>query len=295
MTYLVRRLIIVALGLLGALFAWPLIEACINLQAAFPSYFLFTLCSGALAGAAMGAFFASAEGLMVGSPGKALSGAVSGIITGVIGAVAGAFLAQALLFIAGESLTQAGGSQLAAGLILARASAWAIIGAAIGMSEGVRAGSLKKTLLGLLGGLIGGFLGGLLFVWFAAAHPAFYLGRLLALLVMGGLIALLYSLLEKQFAQGTLKVLNGPLKGKEFLVNQRRLTIGSKGSEAIVLKGYRDIVGTHAAIKVSHGDLAISSRGGKVLVNETAVETVKLKLDDVIQIGSAKILYGYFG
>ena len=295
MTNLTRRIIIIALGLLGALFAWPLIEACINLQTFFPSYFLFTICSGVLTGAAMGAFFASAEGLLAGAPAKALQGALSGLISGLAGGIAGAFTAQALLFGAGQNLTQAGGDQIAAALLLARAAGWAVIGAFIGMSEGLRARSIRKVLLGLSGGLVGGFLGGLLFVWVNAAHPGFSLGRLAALLIMGGLIAFLYSFLEKRFAQGSLKVLNGPVKGKEFLINQRKLSLGSASRNDILLKGYRDIVPVHAAVKVERGEIILYSRGGKVLVNEAAVEKVILKLDDVIQIGSAKILYGYFG
>ncbi len=70
------------------------------------------------------------------------------------------------------------------------------------MSEGIRARSVKKTFLGLAGGLAGGFLGGMLFVGLLAWQPAFFLGRLAALVVMGGLIAFLYSLLEKRFCPG---------------------------------------------------------------------------------------------
>ena len=295
MTNSIRRLMIVALGLLGALFAWPLIEACVSMQARFPSYLAYSMLVGIAAGAAMGAFFGSAEGLLGHSYRKAAAGAVSGIIVGLAGGLLGTFVAQALLFLSGQSLLQAEKGNSGALLVVARAAGWAIVGCAIGTSEGIRAKSLKKVLLGALGGLGGGFAGGLVFAWLGTASPAFYVGRLLALMLMGGLISLFYSLLERRFAAGSFKALNGPLKGKEFLVNQRRLTIGSKGNEAIVLKGYRDIAGMHASIKVAHGELAISSRGGKVLVNETSVETVNLKLDDVIQIGSAKILYGYFG
>lgn len=295
MTYLTKRVIIVLLGLLGGLFAWPLIEACISLQPAFPSYFLFTACYGVLAGAVMGAFFASAEGLTASLPNRALRGALGGLVTGLLGGIAGAFAAQTLLFLAGQSLTQGGGDQLAFRLLLARASAWAIIGAAIGMSEGVRARSFKKWFLGLIGGLVGGFLGGLLLVWMLASFPTFYLGRLLALMLMGGLISLLYSLLEKQFALGSLKILNGLLKGKEFLINQRKLTLGTRHGEDIVLKGYHDVVDRHAFLRVHGGVVTLSAQDGTIRVNEDLVEKSSLKLDDVIQIGSAKILYGYFG
>jgi hypothetical protein len=249
MTNLMRRLMIVALGLLGALLAWPLVEACVARQAFFPSYLAYSVVAGIAAGASMGAFFGSAEGLLDRSYKKALAGALSGIATGVAGGVLGSFAAQALLFLSGESLLQSAPLRNGALFVIARAAGWAVIGCAIGTSEGIRARSLKKALLGAAGGLGGGFAGGLLFVWFGTAFASFYVGRLLALMVMGGLISFLYSLLEKRFAAGTFKALNGPLKGKEYLMNQRRISIGRTESLDIVLKGYQNVAPLHALIK----------------------------------------------
>jgi hypothetical protein len=128
------------------------------------------------------------------------------------------------------------------------------------------------------------------------AFPLFYVGRLLALMVLSGLIGLFYSLLEKRFAAGTFKVLNGPLKGKEYLMNQRRISMGSSDRLDLVLKGYRDIAPCHAAIKAEGGGrVSIEKKDGKVIVNEKEVDRARLELDDVIKIGSAKFLYGYFG
>jgi hypothetical protein len=296
MTNFIRRLLIVALGLLGALFAWPLIEACVSRQALFPSYLAYSIVSGIAAGASMGAFFGSAEGLLCGSYAKALAGALRGIGAGLAGGVLGSFAAQALLFLSGESLLQSAPERSGALFILARAAGWAIVGCAIGTSEGIRAKSLKKVALGASGGLAGGFAGGLLFVWLGTALPAFYVGRLLALMLMGGLISLFYSLLEKRFAAGTFKALNGPLKGKEYLMNQRRIAIGAADRLDLVLKGYQGITPLHALIRSERGGrITIEKKGGKVLVNEREVDRAPLELDDVIKIGSAKFLYGYFG
>jgi hypothetical protein len=296
MTNLTRRLLIVALGLLGSLLAWPLMEACISRQALFSSYLAYGVALGIAAGAAMGAFFGSAEGLLDGSYGKALAGALSGIGLGVAGGLLGSFLAQALLFLSGESLLESAPTRTGALFVLARAAGWAVVGAAIGTSEGIRARSLKKAALGALGGFAGGFAGGLLFSWLSTAFPAFYVGRLLALLVMGGLVSLFYALLEKRFAAGSFKALNGPLKGKEFLMNQRRISIGRAERLDISLKGYQDIAPRHALLRAEGGGIVtIEKKEGKVLVNEREIERAQLRLDDVVKIGSAKFLYGYFG
>lgn len=115
-------------------------------------------------------------------------------------------------------------------------------------------------------------------------------------MLMGGLISLFYSLLERRFAAGSFKALNGPLKGKEYLMNQKRILIGKKDHLDIVLKGYQDIAQLHALIKAEGGGkIAIEKKEGKVLVNEKEIDRVTLELDDVIKIGSAKFLYGYFG
>jgi CDP-diglyceride synthetase len=296
MTNFVRRLLIVVVGMLGALLAWPLIEACASGQGAFPSYLVYSVAVGVVAGAAMGAFFGSTEGLLGASPRKALAGALSGVATGIVGGVLGGLAAQAILFLSGESLMQSSSRTLDAPFILARAAGWAIVGLAIGVSEGVRARSPKKAALGATGGIVGGFLGGLLFVWIGAAAPLFLAGRLIALLAMAGLIGLLYCILERRFAVGSFKALNGPLKGKEYIVNQRRLSLGSDGGRDIVLRGYRDVAPLHAQVKVERGGkLLIERKDGALVVNEKELPSARLELDDVVKIGSAKFLYGYFG
>jgi CDP-diglyceride synthetase len=296
MTNFVRRLLIIVVGMLGAVFAWPLIELCTAAQGSFPSYLLYSIAVGVVAGSAMGMFFGSTEGLLSSSPRKALAGALSGIATGIIGGVLGALAAQALLFMSGESLMQTSSRTVGLPFILARSAGWAVVGLAIGLSEGVRAGSVKKAALGAIGGTVGGFLGGLLFVWLSTTAPDFLGGRLIALIVMAGLIGSLYCLLERRFAVGTFKALNGPLKGKEFIVNQRRISIGSDSGRDIALRGYRDVAPLHALIKVERGGkLLIEKKDGPLVVNDKDVPSARLELDDVIKIGSAKFLYGYFG
>lgn len=295
MTNFMKRLVIVVIGLLGGLCAWPLVELSIARQESFPSYFFFSAVVGSAVGVVLGVFFAITEGLVDSSWKKAIDGAWKGAIAGIIGGVLSALAAQAFLFYVGERIFQASGGRLGGGLIVARSIGWLVVGAAIGVGEGLRAGSGKKIVLGLIGGSLGGFTGGLVFTLLSMSYPDFFLGRLLALMLLGGLIAILYSLLEKRFAVGSLKALNGPLKGKEFLINQRKLVLGKDGQCDILLSGYRDVGDRHAELKSKRGELVLNKGQGKVLVNDKEVIEQKLKLDDVIQLGSAKFLYGYFG
>jgi hypothetical protein len=295
MTNFVKRLLITLIGILGGLCAWPLVECAISFQGGFPSYFIFSAVVGAIVGVVLGVFFASTEGLLGSSWRKALSGAWQGALTGAAGGILSALVAQACLFYVGERIFQADNGKIGFGLVLARSLGWLVVGAAIGASEGIRARSAKKIVLGLIGGSAGGFLGGMAFTWLSLAFPGFSAGRLLALMLLGCLIALLYSLLERRFAVGSLKALNGPLKGKEFLVNQRKLSLGTDAQCDIVLKGYREVGTRHALLKAKRGELFIAKGDAPLKVNDKDASEQRLKLDDVIQLGSAKFLYGYFG
>ena len=301
MTNAIRRLIIICMGLAAGLFAWPLVELVLASQESFPSYFLYSSAIGSLVGAILGAFFAAAGGLCDRAPGKALDGAWKGALAGLAGGGLSTLVAQGLLFYLGDRLlfrqspeAPAGGSVNLA-LLVAQAGGWLVVGAAIGLAEGLRARSAQKAVLGLLGGLAGGGLGGLLFTWLTIKAPDFSLGRLFALMLMGGLVAVFYALLERRFAAGSLKVLNGPLKGKEFLVNQRRLRLGSDKTCDIVLAGYRDVAAHHGELLVKKGELIIRRGERVVIVNDSETAGQTLKLDDVIKLGSATFLYGYFG
>lgn len=301
MTNAIRRLIIICMGLTAGLCAWPLVELVLASQEAFPSYFLYSSAIGSLVGAILGAFFAAAGGLCDRAPGKALDGAWKGALAGLAGGVLSTLVAQGLLFYFGDRFLYRqspdgfteGNSNTA--LLIAQAAGWLVVGAAIGIAEGLRAKSARKVALGFFGGIAGGGLGGLLFTWLTIKAPDFNPGRLLALMLMGGLIAVFYALLERRFAVGSLKVLNGPLKGKEFLVNQRRLRLGSDSACDIVLAGYRDVAAHHGELIVKKGELVLRRGERVVIVNDRETAGQTLKLDDVIKLGSATFLYGYFG
>ena len=85
------------------------------------------------------------------------------------------------------------------------------------------------------------------------------------------------------------------MKGKEFLLLQNSIRIGSSQSAEIYLPDYANVANIHAVLKSSKTDLVINSIDdeNQVLVNEVKVTEHQLKLDDVIQIGNAKFWFFY--
>ena len=113
-------------------------------------------------------------------------------------------------------------------LPVSRAIGWAVLGVFVGAGEGVRAASLKKIAVGVLGGLVGGLVGGFALEYAALLFPQLAYPRLLGFLILGLAIGVFYGLVERGLSFGVLRLLTGPLKGKEFLLNQRRMNIGQR-------------------------------------------------------------------
>lgn len=292
MTSAIRRLIILGLGLLAGLAAWTVMELLVLLQAGFPSFLTFTLLSGALFGMIFGAFFASAQGIIAGNRrrirGAALVGAGIGLLGGALGFLAG----QGVLFLLGELVFARARERALVGLPVARIVGWAILGVVVGSAEGIRARSGLKLGMGLAGGLLGGILGGAAVEYARIILPGVSLARLVGLLLFGLLVAGSYALIERRLSHGVLRLLNGTHKGSEYILNQQRFTLGSGMTNDIVLSGYRNVADSHARIWTESGELRIAPVEGAVLrVNDEEVSQSRLRYEDVVRIGTAKLFY----
>jgi predicted component of type VI protein secretion system len=85
-------------------------------------------------------------------------------------------------------------------------------------------------------------------------------------------------------------------KGKEFMLNQRRLSVGAAPSSDVPLFDYRRVMERHALLIASGQDLALvpEDSQNEVKHNDRKVPengVGPLKYGDVIQIGNAKLLY----
>ncbi len=295
MTTVNSKLIILALGLLAGIAAWPAAELILYFQGGFPSYLGFLALLGAAVGALMGAFFGAAEGITSRIKKRIPTGMLLGALAGCVGGAVGTLVGQAALWlIAGIVLPSYRNMQWFV-LPVSRAIGWAVLGAFVGAGEGVRAISPKKIAVGVLGGLLGGLVGGFALEYSHVLMPGFAFFRLLSLIILGLAIGFFYGLIEEGMSFGVLRILTGELKGKEFLLTERRVRIGRSARNEIALPAYQDLAEVQADVRIRKGEPVLTNLEPRVpvLVNEEKVKEKKLKLGDVIKIGSAKIFYKY--
>jgi hypothetical protein len=290
-----RRVILLCLGILGGLAAWPLTELIVGAQGSFPSYLLFVAALGAAVGLLMGAFFGSAAGIFARVGSRILAGMIVGAIVGLIGGIIGLLIGQAALFLIGGLFLNTYRSFQTLGLPIARAVGWAFLGIFVGAAEGFRSASGKKIGIGLVGGLIGGLIGGAALEYSRLYLPPALPSRLIGLVILGLAIALFYGIIERSMAFGTLRVLNGRLKGKEFVLNEGRIRIGRSKRNQITLEPYENLADRQAQIRFRKGEALLTNLEPKnqILVNDQPVKEHRLKYEDVLKIGSAKLFYSY--
>jgi hypothetical protein len=291
-----RKLFLCGIGLVAGLAAWPVAEIMLMFQVHFPSYLVFSIALGIIFGIIMGGFFGSGDGIISNHKAHIKSGITKGLAVGAAGGIIGFLVGQAALFLIGEYLIHSTTRFNTIGLPISRALGWACLGIFIGMIEGIRSRSLNKIRVGIIGGISGGILGGLALEYLRLIIPSIVFARLIGLLLFGLLIGFLYGLVEARMSFGILTLLNGKYKGKEFIVSQHRITIGSSDNNDIVLEGYRNVDSKHALINVRREDVSIKprSRNNIVYANDDRIGDHMLKLEDVIRIGSAKLLYHYY-
>ncbi len=295
MSVLFRRLFLCLIGILAGLAAWPFAEVTLLFQSDFTSYLFFTIFLGMVFGLVVGGFFGSSDGVIMSIKMNVFSGMLHGALIGVVGGIVGFLIGQAVLFIIGDMFIHSMRSFNTIGLPISRAVGWAMLGIFIGLVDGVRLKSFDKIKVGIIGGIIGGFLGGLALEYLRLLVPGTTISRLIGLLIFGLSIGFFYGLVENRLSYGVLRLLNGKYKGKEFLVNQRKMGIGSSDKNSIVLTGYKDINDSHADLLLNRNEVIISTGDPKktVLVNDDKISKHQLKMDDVVKIGSAKLLFKF--
>lgn len=295
MSALMKRVFLCIIGLLAGLASWAVVEFIIIYQEKFPSYLILSITLGVIVGIFMSGFFGTNEGIFLSDGNKILRGIATGIIVGVIGGTSGFLIGQAVLFTVGNNLINSVNAINKIALPLTRTISWAILGIFIGITEGIRSFSFSKIKVGLLGGLLGGIIGGLAVEYLPRILNNLLMARLTGFLAFGFFIGLFYGMIEKTFSFGILRLLNGKYKGKEFLINQKRIRIGSSKWSDIKLSDYDDIDQIHAEIFVKRKNVNIKNKSKEAIikVNDGITEQQELKIEDVIQIGSAKFIFKY--
>lgn len=217
------------------------------------------------------------------------SGLFAGFVTGFIGGI----IAQIIfgVMIAGENPFV---------IWIARVIGWAIAGTFVGVSQSIVDFKFNKGRLknGLLGGAIGGAVGGMLFdpiaVLFSAtggtgAHSG-WISRMVGICVTGGAIGAAIGLISETLKEAWLYIVEGPLKGKQFILYEQVTSFGSSPKCSITIVKDPKIMPNHFAIE-NHGTYYTLISQSPTLLNGANVSSKNLRDGDIIIAGNTSFQY----
>lgn len=217
------------------------------------------------------------------------SGLFAGFVTGFIGGI----IAQIIFGI----MTLSGNGFV---LWIARTIGWAIAGTFVGVSQSIVDFKFNKGRLknGLLGGVIGGAIGGMLFDPIATlfsfsggtgAHSG-WISRCIGICVTGGAIGAAISLISETLKEAWLYIVEGPLKGKQFILYEQVTTFGSSPKCSITVVKDQKIMPNHFSIE-NHGTYYTLIGNAPTLLNGVSITSKNLRDGDIIVAGNTSFQY----
>jgi hypothetical protein len=210
------------------------------------------------------------------------------LVNGAVGAMLGLFGGVIVSLFVDRLQTALGGNESP----VANAATYGVIGLFLTIAPGILMRNLKKLGVGLVGGLIGGVIGGLLFAPLAkVGGPG--VSRAIAIVAIGLLAGLLTGLIENAAKTGWLKVVQGLIAGKQFILYRGTTYIGSAPDCHIYLFKDAGVGRRHAAVHIVPGgfDLEDLPLGGPTFVNGKAVSRARLRTGDQIQVGQTAFTF----
>ncbi len=269
----------------------------LNARSHAAAMFLFPLVAGFI-GLAIGAV----DGLICRLLRRALLGGVVGLLVGLIGGFVCSIVANlvyAPLSGLAVRLSEAG-SLSTLGFVLqmiGRALAWSLAGMAMGLGQGIALRSKRVLLYGFLGGIVGGLLGGLLFdpidlLLLGQHKPSAHWSRLIGLAVIGAGVGAMIGVVELLARDAWLRMTEGPLTGKEFLVFKDLMRIGSSPRSDIYLFNDPQVQADHATLRAAGDECEIASVGAApLLLNRRSVRSARLRHGDQITLGRTSFVF----
>jgi len=179
-----------------------------------------------------------------------------------------------------------------------RALAWCLAGLAMGLGQGIALRSGRLLLYGLIGGVVGGLFGGLLFdpidiLLLGADKPSAHWSRLIGFAIIGAGVGGMIGLVELLARDAWLRMSEGPLAGKEFLIFKDNMQVGSSPRSDIYLFNDPQVAAQHATLRMIGDDCEIEARGPQslVLLNNRPVNRSRLRHGDQIGIGRTVFVF----
>lgn len=253
----------------------------------------------------IGLFVGAADGLICRLPRRALLCGAVGLVVGLVGG----FVCDIAAEIAYAPLTQLAMKQSkepAFGLstlgfviqVFGRALAWGMVGVATGLGQGIALRSKRLLIYGLLGGVIGGLLGGMLFdpidqILLGPHKPSAHWSRLVGLTVIGLSVGAMIGIVELLARDTWLRMTQGPLSGKEFILFKDVMNVGASPRSDIYLFNDPQVAADHAVIRSVGDECEIEARGAThpVLLNNNGVRRARLRHGDTVTIGRTTFVF----
>lgn len=177
---------------------------------------------------------------------------------------------------------------------LATVAVWGVLGLFLTLAPGIVMRNGKKLVIGLTGGLIGGLIGGVLFEPIQGYFPNQpRIPELVAMVAIGLLAGLATGLIEDVAKTGWLKVSQGLIAGKQFILYRNPTFIGGSPDCQIYLFKDAKVGKRHAAIHIIPGGFEIEDLplGVDTLLNGKPVTRSRLRNGDRIQVGSTQLVF----
>lgn len=296
MTEKKKIIIYMLMGLCAGLLSFAAVEL-LN-TAGIKNYLTLSILQGAALGLCFGFVFGFADAVVY----KELK---SGLLKAALACAAGAAIAAVSQIITSQGMLFStslfdSDYQNSMNIILPvwRGIGWMLMGAAIGSIDGILKRTLRRVAAGIIGGLAGGFTGGLVYEFFLRLFPENLIIRVAGLVIMGIMIGFFLGEFERRFSYGRLKILNGKLKDREYLLIKRKTIIGPALNNDIYIHGYRAMAegllmkdGKEVYFEPLHPEIQEQKIQVTMLNDKPLHERKYLKYQDVLQIGSLKMLY----
>lgn len=263
--------------------------------------FLLFATAGGLIGLAIGAI----DGIVCRLPRRALLGGSVGLLAGFVGGFVSNIIAN-LVYVplthlalsqSGDELNSLTGFGFFVQMV-GRGLAWMLAGMAMGLGQGIALRSKQLLLYGFLGGLVGGLFGGLLFdpidmLLLGGDKPSSHWSRLIGITLVGASVGGMMGLVELLARDAWLRMTEGPLAGKEFLLFKDHVRIGSSPRADIYMFNDPMVNDIHASIRAVGEESEIENlvRGAPALLNGRPFQRSRLRHGDQITIGRTSFVF----
>jgi hypothetical protein len=253
----------------------------------------------------IGLFVGAADGLICRLPRRALLCGTVGLVVGIVGGfvcgIVGDIAYAPLTELARRQSREAYFGLSTLGFVIqvfGRTLAWGLAGVAMGLGQGIALRSKRLLLYGLLGGVLGGLLGGMLFdpidmILLGPDKPSARWSRLAGLGVIGASVGAMIGIVELLARDTWLRMTQGPLSGKEFILFKDVMNVGSSPRSDIYLFNDSLVAPDHAVIRTVGDESEIEARDGlhPVLLNNNPVRRGRLRHGDTVGIGRTTFVF----